>query len=441
MNNNNNLEKLKQVVEDLHLDNAYGTVQVAYGCKHSKGKYTEEKCIRFGVEKKLPLNQIPQEKRIPSKINVDGVEYSTDVYVVPTKIYTSATMRKLGENNAANGGPLSLSVCNPVGDDSVPPNVTAPVSVNRATTRPLRGGVSMAATPPTGYVNAGTLGVMVLDSTDNKLVALTNNHVCATPGGSNPSTSKFFSDDYNFPATYAAYNNINMYQQSSWDSGVVNKSTDLIGITKRAYPLRSTGSNYVDCGIVNLSNAIVDSGSWDVIGATFGGTPPPFASTAEIDAITTSTEVFKSGRTTGPIGPDTYSSCVVQITNTSTSLYVSGYTDAGNDAVLFSDCLAIESDGTVVGLGGDSGSGVYAKIGGIWKLVGLFFAGAEEGSPGFACRIDRVANLLKISAYTGGTVNAATGSRSYITANSMAYGSQATISFNGKTYWQVGKNP
>lgn len=197
----------------------------------------------------------------------------------------------------------------------------------------------------------------------------------------------------------------------------------------------------MDCGVVNLSNAIVDSGSWNVVGATFGGTPPPFATTSEIDAITTSTPVFKSGRTTGPIGPDTYSGCVIQITNTSTSLYVSGYTDAGNDAILFSDCLTLESTGIVVGLGGDSGSGVYAKIGGTWKLVGLFFAGSGDGSPGFACRIDRVSELLKISAYTGAVASAATGSKSYITANTTAYGSQATIFYNGKTYWQVGKNP
>lgn len=188
----NNIEKLKKVVEDLHLDNAYGTVQVAYGCKHTKGQYTEEKCIRFGVERKLPLSEIPEERRIPSKINIDGVEYSTDVYVVPAKIYTSAAMRKLDGNYAASGGPLSLSECNPIGDNAVPPNVTAPVSVNRATTRPLRGGVSMAATPPTGYVNAGTLGVVVLDSTDNKLVALTNNHVCATQADQMILTQSFF---------------------------------------------------------------------------------------------------------------------------------------------------------------------------------------------------------------------------------------------------------
>lgn len=439
--NNSHSERLKEAVLNLHLDNSYGTVQVAFGCKESNGVYSEEKCIRFGVEKKIPLNQIPANKRIPPTMTIDGVSYKTDVYIVPSKVYTAGALRNI-ENFDAEimTGPYAAPFCNDIGDNAVPPNVPAPVSYNRATTRPLRGGVSMAHPPPTGYVNAGTLGVIVLDKIDNKIVALTNNHVCSVPGGSNGMTSKFFANDYNFPATYAKYNTINMYQQSSWDSGVVNKAADMIGITKRAFPLKSTGSNYVDCGIVNLSNSIVDTGSWDVIGASFGGTPPPFASTAEIDAITTSTEIYKSGRTTGPIGPDNYSGCVIQVTNTSTALYVSGYTDSGNDALLFADCLMLESTGSVVGLGGDSGAGVYAKISGSWKLVGLFFAGAGTGSPGFACRIDRVSSLLHISPYTGSAVNATPVSRSYITLDAATYGSAASASFNGKTYWQVGKN-
>lgn len=401
----------------------------------------EEKCIRFGVEKKIPIDQIPPDKRIPSVIIIDGVEYKTDVYVAPSKVYTSEAVKKLGgisTNDLIVAD--SLAACNDIGTYSVPPVVSAPVSYNRASTRPLRGGVSMAAPPVYGYVNAGTLGVIVVDDTDGKMVGLTNSHVCTKPGSIYGSTAKFIASDPNYPATYSIYNTIDAYQQSSWDSGVVNKSVDKIGITKRAYPLSSTNSNYVDCGIVNLSGSIVDTNSWDVIGATFGGTPPPFATTAEIDAITVSTPIFKSGRTTGPIGPDTYASCVIQVTDTSLSLYVSGYVTGGGDAVLFDDCIQLESSGVIVGIGGDSGSGVYAKIGGVWKLIGLFFAGTGYGSPGFACRIDRVASLLKVSAYTGGAVNADPSSRSYLTLHE-GFASQASASYGGKTYWQVGRNP
>jgi hypothetical protein len=432
------IDNVKNELERLIDSNPYDAHEVAYGCKHSNGVYTEEKVIRFGVERKLPTDQIASEKIIPKTITIDGVEYKTDVYVAPVNVYTAAALRKIDDANPESLVTVSsLSYCNPIGDNSVPPVVSAPVSYNRATTRPLRGGVSMCSPPPTGYVNTATLGTMVVDSIDGKMVGLTNNHVCGNPGGG-VDQCKFFANDTYF-ADYTHYNTINMYQQSSWDSGVVNKSADLIGIAKRQFPLTSTGTNYIDAGIVNLSSSMVDTESWNVVGSSFV-TSPPFATKSEIDAITTSTPIFKSGRTTGPIGPDNYSGCVIQITNTSTSLYVSGYTQAGTDTLLFSDCLALESTGTIVGIGGDSGSIVYAKIGGVWKVVGLFFAGDNTGQYGYACRIDRVAGLLKVGAYTGGAYSATPATRSYITLDLATYGGKASASFNGKTYWQVGKN-
>lgn len=448
--NQENLSKLKEFINNLHLENSYGTLQISYGCKQSGGIYSEEKCIRFGVESKIPLDQIPEDKRIPKTMTVDGVEYKTDVYIAPKNLVIADAMRRIDgmDEISASGNETSTeyfiqstTACNDTGSMSVPPVVSEPVSTNRATTRPLRGGISMSRPPPSGYVNAGTLGAMVIDDFDGKLVALTNNHVCTPPGGAvGNNTCKFFANDPSHAATYTKYNNVNMYQQSSWDSGVVNKSADLIGITKRAYPLKSSETNYVDAGIVNLSNSIVDSQSWNVIGATFGGVAPTFATTEEIDAITTSTPVFKSGRTTGPIGPDSYSGCVIKITGTSLSTYIGGYAETSPSVLLFGDLIELENPPLVVGKGGDSGSVVYAKIGGVWKIVGLFFAGSSDGTYGLACRIDRVASLLHVSPFTGGTFSATTGSRSYITLDSATYGGQASASFNGKNYWQVGLN-
>jgi hypothetical protein len=74
--------------------------------------------------------------------------------------------------------------------------------------------------------------------------------------------------------------------------------------------------------------------------------------------------------------------------------------------------------------GGDSGSTLIANIGGVWKIVGLVFAGngtpynPQTGLPnvtigntvyplqvassiGYACRIDQVASQLGIKAWTG----------------------------------------
>jgi hypothetical protein len=432
------IDNIKNELERLIDSNTYDAHEVAYGCKNSNGIYSEEKVIRFGVERKLPLDQIPSNKMVPKTLIIAGIEYKTDVYIAPVNVFTSAALRKIEDANPASLIHISsLSYCNPIGDSSVPPIVSAPVSYNRATTRPLRGGVSMCSPPPVGYVNTATLGAMVVDSIDGKMVGLTNNHVSGNPGGS-VDQSKFYANDA-YAANFTHYNTINMYQQSSWDSGVVNKSSDFIGFAKRQFPLTSTTVNYIDAGIVNLSGSIVDAGSWNVVGSSFA-TSPPFATKSEIDAITTSTQIFKSGRTTGPIGPDNYGGCVIQITNTSTALYVSGYTQAGNDALLFGDCLALQSTGTVVGIGGDSGSTVYAKIGGVWKVVGLFFAGDNTGQYGYACRIDRVANLLKVGAYDGSAYTATPATRSYITLDLATYGGKASASFDGKTYWQVGLN-
>lgn len=432
------IDNVTNEIERLILENQYDAHEIGYGCKNSGGTYSEEKVIRFGVEKKLPADQIAPEKIVPKTLTINGVDYKTDVYAAPVDVFTCAALRKIEDATPSSLiRILSLSYCNPIGTNSIPPVVSAPVSYNRATTRPLRGGVSMASPPPTGEVNAATLGTMVVDSIDGKMVGLTNNHVCGNPGGS-VDKCKFYANDP-YAADFTHYNTINMYQQSSWDSGITNNSADLIGTAKRQYPLTSTGLNYIDAGIVNLSDSIVDNNSWDVVGSSFSSSPP-FATRTEINSITTSTPIFKSGRTTGPIGPDNYSGCVIQITNTSTALYVGGYTTNPADYLLFGDCLKLESTGTVVGIGGDSGSIVYAKIGGVWKIVGLFFAGDNTGQYGYACRIDRVTSLLKIGAYDGGSYSATPTSPSYLTLSLATYGNKASASFNGKTYWQVGKN-
>ena len=52
--------------------------------------------------------------------------------------------------------------------------------------------------------------------------------------------------------------------------------------------------------------------------------------------------------------------------------------------------------------GGDSGSAVFANIGGTWKLAGLLFAGAYPSGGSF-CRITNVARELGIERWDGST--------------------------------------
>jgi len=419
--------KIKQEIEQIFLQNQYGFKTVGLGEKNSKGEYTGEKCISFGVEQKVPLDQIPLEKLIPKTITIDGTTFKTDVCVVVGKIIAYPTY------------------CFPTGDSSVPPNTVHPVSANRARVRPLSGGVSCANLPSTGFFNAGTLGGIVVDILDGKQVGISNNHVIGTPGGSTSYAQVpvfIVSDVSGSLVPYAStYRTLSAYQNSSWDAGVVNNVADVIGIKKRCFPLYSQPTlNKVDGGIINLDDSIVGVSSWYPLSAPFL-IPPTFASMGEIDSLTTSDPVFKSSRTTGPVGSDT---CALRVTNTSVSLNVD-YGDAG--VLSFTDCLEITSPitNTVVGSGGDSGSLVYATINSTnpatsaWRCVGLFFAGNGSGSNGYACRIDNVSTLLAVSAWLGGTVNATPNPATYVNFNYSTHSSVVSVISSGKTYWQVGR--
>jgi hypothetical protein len=128
-------------------------------------------------------------------------------------------------------------------------------------------------------------------------------------------------------------------------------------------------------------------------------------------------------------------------TSTSTTAAVSGYT-ANGDVVYFADCIMLQNEYPYCitpTIGGDSGSLLYAYIGGAWKIVGLIFAG-NGFDLGLACRIDRVASSMKLQAYTGSAVDSDPNPRSQIVLDYATYGGEASASIDGKTYWQLGKN-
>jgi hypothetical protein len=93
--------------------------------------------------------------------------------------------------------------------------------------------------------------------------------------------------------------------------------------------------------------------------------------------------------------------------------------------------------------GGDSGSALIADFNGVWKIIGLVFAGGtivQAGVTyyvGVACRIDEIANIMQIEAWDGTAKN-------YIDDNSFQYitvpggSSDLTKTCGGSTYWQVG---
>jgi hypothetical protein len=191
----------------------------------------------------------------------------------------------------------------------------------------------------------------------------------------------------------------------------------------------------------------------------------PFASTSEINALFTSNpELYSSGRTTGAKGsPGTL--CPLRIFSLGINSYV-GYNLQGTQTLAFMQDLiafvkpdnsasyAPPTPGAPVSIcpypawAGDSGSTLIANIGGIWKIIGLVFAG--NGAPygalgnyeiassmGLACRIDYIESQLGIKAWTGSIAPV-------VDNDSIAYftvsGSNDTkiLNCSGSNYYQVG---
>ena len=89
---------------------------------------------------------------------------------------------------------------------------------------------------------------------------------------------------------------------------------------------------------------------------------------------------------------------------------------------------------------GDSGSALVADFGGTRKIIGLVFAGSyfnNQVTRGLANRIDKVAEQIDISAWTGQTVNYSdTGNTQTYTVAGLS--NEPYIDLGGNTYWQAG---
>lgn len=418
------INNLREKISELFLENKYDIVSVGISAKVKNGVLQDKKCISFGVKSKLPLEEIPADKLIPKQLTIDGVLYETDVIEAPEKFYANP------------------DYCYDTGSNTVPPIVGFPVSGFRSKSRPLSGGISGAAPPASGFVNAGTMGGIVIDLNDNKLVGITNNHVGGTPGGisTQKNTPYTLASDASYGGQSANYKNINFYQPSSWDSGAVTNTPDLIGPAKRCYPFFTQPSlNKIDVALINLSAAnLIGSNSFLPLSAPFS-TPCKFATTSEINSISINDPVYKAGRTTGPIGGR--GSCNIKITSVSLNTNV-GYTPF---TISFTDCLRMESStNSVVGSGGDSGGLIYCCINSTnpstsaWRIVGVNFAGSSDGSLGIANRIDNVATLFSVSAWEGEPRSNTPSLCSYIYLPRSTFGSSITALSAGKVYWQVG---
>ena len=354
---------------------------------------------------------------------------------------------------------------------------------NRQTTRAIKGGISIASTsqtPPYGPGGRGTMGLVCQDSASGALVGLTNNHVVVK----NP----FYTNQQSFTSTiqneYDLVDSSNTVQgdfvYQTGESQPVNPGGPLeIGRVLRYVPLYTSASTAANNTLVNNSDAamfslyctasggatIIDfTSSFQQLGLSYTSSMP-FASTAEINNLLNSNpELYSSGRTTGAKGsPGTL--CPLRILSLGVNTYV-GYNLQGTPTLAFMQDLIsfVKPDNSASyspptagasvqvcpypGWPGDSGSTLIANIGGVWKIVGLVFAG--NGTPynmfvgyevassvALACRIDHVASQLGIKAWTGSAAPVVDpNSITYVTVS----GSNDTKIYNcsGSNYWQVG---
>jgi hypothetical protein len=356
---------------------------------------------------------------------------------------------------------------------------------NRQTQRPIKGGISITSTskstPFSQFGSRGTMGLVCQDSASGALVGLTNNHVVIRDAFyTNQRTFVNPQNEYDLVDSSNTIEGDFIYQTG--ESQPVNPGgSNEIGRVLRYVPIYTSASivanpsliNTVDGAIFSLyctsstGQTIIDfTSSFQQLGLSYTSSMP-FASTAEIDnLLNTNPELYSSGRTTGPKGsPDTL--CPLRILGNASfpiqfplqGVQTNSYF---TNVIAFvkpetNDSYAPPSGGATVSVcaypifAGDSGSTLIANIGGVWKIVGLVFAG--NGAPynpqangfnyeiastvGYACRIDQVATQLGIKAWTGSAAPVIDQDTiSYITVSGS--NDTKTLTCSGSTYWQVG---
>ena len=142
-------QEIKDKIREQFEENPH-VVSVGYGYKISGGVNTGELAIVYGIETKKPLSEIPEEEVLPTDFDLNGSIVKTDV-----KEVGKAELLSCEEDCGEDAGSGS--------------------NLNRAKTRPLKGGLSITSLNQAAAV--GTLGIIVKDSRSGALVGLTNNHV------------------------------------------------------------------------------------------------------------------------------------------------------------------------------------------------------------------------------------------------------------------------
>ena len=417
-------DKIKEIVRTTP-----NITSVGYGYKVSNGVNTGEPSIVYGVEVKKSLAELSSEELLPSEVSIANQPIKTDVVQM---------------------GNIELLNCN--GDCGQNAGVAS--IANRSYTRPVKGGLSMTSLNNNNTV--GTFGLVVKDVATGCVLGLTNNHVSIADA--------FYTNARDLNTQIQNdYDPVDSIYQGTEGAGYFNPA-NIIGRGVRYVPLHPQSSgltNNVDAALFSLNSSVLSNNqSWKQVGLDSVVTDHlPFATTLEIDNLLASnTQLYSSGRTTGPKGGAT---CPLKAFQLGVSFPINYKMQGNYVTVTMTDAIAYfkppvehpeSQDPAEYGAccnpvrGGDSGSALIADIGGTIKVIGLVFAGSTPGCDvgpnsytyGLACRIDEIASQLGITSWNKGdelkAVN--TNTMEYITEPGGS--DQKTKSCDGKTFWQVG---
>jgi hypothetical protein len=396
---------------------------IGYGYKSYNGLISNQKALIFTTSSVMSFPDIPFSDVIPPIIEHSGVTFLTDVVF---RVFQSSYVV-----------PYSYVVC---ADDPQPadPKQWGPI---------LKGGAAFNIYYPVDpnfniFLLGGTIGFVAVDNIDNTIVGVTCTH-CLTK---NP----FFTSERNPLDLIENVDNHKVY-------GDVNNSYNPqpFGCVKRYQPMSLTNStNNVDAGLISFSESSFDPlSSWEQIGISSVTSPPEFATTQELDdLLNLNPPVFSVGRTTGVKGE--YDKKLI-IFETNVTVFVGPFRNQTSyQLVTFDDCFVIIQSAATTPQGyvcknpfyfGDSGSAILAEINGSVKIIGISFALAvdvlsndlQTALAGVALRIDRVSQILNISAYTGQTINFS--NLDEIETECLpGLSSETCIELSGETYCQIG---
>lgn len=382
--------------------------------KQIDGDMTQQLAVTFGVKQKKDKHQIPADQLLPDTLHVDGHDIPTDV---------------VEDNIEWDFEPAGC----PFNDEST-------VNQHKQHVRPLTGGVSIGIGTNEHRYKVGTLGMLLVDTTDGQVVGLTNNHVLV-PGLYTIASEQTDSKNYR---------DVEVFQPARGESGGARIEDHVIGHVKRVYPVRTSSSNEIDAGLIAIHSTVeLDNTSGGLLNHHDNNTPPQpigsivVATTQEIDSLLRdSIPLFKSSRTTGAFGSNLpleqaaeQSQCSLQVQSMGYTPRVSGHP--------FHNIMRYQDPNIMNRIdpstGGDSGSVICGWLNGQWKAVGLHFAGSRTAGvdQGLMCRMDRVMELLQLSDFDPDNITAGQTGPEYRVIS--GYSDDIRITIDGKTYWQIGR--